>query len=73
VTRAEELIAQGGQKRATCDAPRLSEMAGMYREIDLSVHLEPFHLEAEKGCSGCLAAYPDLHKTAYTRKREGSS
>jgi hypothetical protein len=48
-------------------------MAGMYREIGLSVNIEPFHLEEEKGCFGCLAVYPDLYKTVYTRKREGSS
>ena len=45
----------------------------MYREIGPEVHLEPFHPEEEKECVGCLAAFPDLYKTIYTRKREGSS
>ena len=70
MTREEELTARGWQRQATYDEPRLSEMAEMYQEIGLEVHLEPFHPEDEKGCAGCLAAAPDLYKTIYTRKRE---
>jgi hypothetical protein len=73
MTRAEQLAAEGWQRQSTCDEPRLPEMADVYREIGLEVHLEPFHPEDEKGCVGCLAAFPDLYKTIYTRKREGSS
>jgi hypothetical protein len=70
MTREEELTAQGWQRQATYDEPRLSEMADLYREIGLEVHLEPFHPEDESGCAGCLTAAPDLYKTIYTRKRE---
>jgi hypothetical protein len=73
MTRAEELAAQGWQRQATYDEPRLSEMADLYREIGMDVHLEPFHSETEKGCIGCLAESPDRYRTIYIRKREGSS
>jgi len=71
VTRGEQLAAEGWQRQSVYDEPRLSEMADMYREIGFEVHLEPFHPEEEKGCAGCLAAFPDRYKTLYTRKREG--
>jgi hypothetical protein len=70
MTREEELTSRGWQRQATYDEPRLSEMAEMYREIGLEVHLEPFHPEDESGCVDCLAVIPDLYKTIYTRKRE---
>jgi len=73
MTRAEELAAQGWQRQATTDEPRLAEMADLYREIGMEVHLEPFHAEEEKGCSGCLAEFPDRYRTIYIRKREESS
>ncbi len=70
MSRAEELAAQGWQKRTTLDEPRLSEMVAMYLDIGMEVLLEPFHPEEEKGCTGCLAAFPGLYKTVYTRTRE---
>ena len=70
MTRKKELTSRGWQRQATYDEPRLSEMAEMYREIGLEVHLEPFHPEDEGGCTGCLAVVPGLYKTIYTRKRE---
>jgi hypothetical protein len=75
MTREAELTAQGWQKQATTDDPRLSEMVEIYAEIGFEVHLEPFHPELESGCVGCMAALPDLYKTIYTRKskKEGSS
>jgi hypothetical protein len=69
VTRAAQLAAGGWQRQSTCDEPRLSEMADMYRAIGVEVHIEPFHPEDEKGCAGCLAAFPDRYKTIYTRKK----
>jgi len=69
VTRAEQLAAEGWQRRSTYDEPRLTEMADTYREVGLEVHVEPFHPEDEKGCVGCLATFPDLYKTIYTRKK----
>ncbi len=73
MTRAEELAAQGWRRQATTDEPRLSEMADLYRQIGMEVHLEPFHPEEEEGCIGCLAESPDRYWTIYIRKREGSS
>ena len=73
MTRAEELTAQGWQRQSTTDEPRLSEMAALYRDIGMEVHLEPFHPEEARGCSGCLAEFPDRYRTIYIRKREESS
>jgi hypothetical protein len=73
MTRADELAAQGWQRQATYDDPRLSEMVDLYREIGLEVHLEPFHPEDQRGCIGCLAEFPERFRTIYTRKKERSS
>jgi hypothetical protein len=72
MTRAEELTPQGWRRQATYDEPRLSEMAGAYREIGLQVHTEAFHPEDEKGCTGCLATFPDLYKTIYTHTQKAN-
>jgi hypothetical protein len=67
--RQEELAHQGWQRQATYDEPRLSEMADMYKDIGLEVHLEPFHADEEPGCTACMASTPELYKTIYTRKK----
>jgi hypothetical protein len=69
MTRQEELTGQGWHRQATYDEPRLSEMAEMYKNIGLEVHLEPFHVDDEPGCTGCMAATPELYKTIYTREK----
>ena len=69
MTRQEELAHQGWQRQATYDEPRLSEMANMYKEIGLEVHLEPFHIAEEPGCTACMAVTPELYQTIYTRKK----
>jgi hypothetical protein len=61
MTRQDELVRQGWQRKSTYDEPRLSEMADMYKDIGLEVHLEPFHADEEP-------ATPELYKTIYTRK-----
>jgi len=68
-TRKEELALQGWQRQATYDEPRLSEMAEIYEELGLEVHLEPFHPDEEPGCAACLASMPEQYKTIYTRKK----
>ena len=68
-TRKEELALQGWQRQATYDEPRLSEMAEIYEELGLEVHLEPFHPDEEPGCADCLASMPEQYKTIYTRKK----
>jgi hypothetical protein len=45
MTRQDELARQGWQRKSTYDEPRLSEMADMYKDIGLEVHLEPFHAD----------------------------
>lgn len=71
MSRQEKLARQGWQRQATYDEPRLSEMADMYKEIGLEVHLEPLHADEEPDCTGCMAAKPELYKTIYTRKKPG--
>jgi len=68
-TREEKLISDGWIKMATYDDPRLSEMAAMYEEIGLEVHLEPFKAENEAGCTGCMQMFPEQFKTIYTREK----
>jgi uncharacterized metal-binding protein YceD (DUF177 family) len=68
-TRQEALALQGWERQATYDEPRLSEMAEVYEEIGLEVHLEPFHPDEEPGCTGCMAMMPEQYKTIYTRKK----
>jgi hypothetical protein len=63
MTRQDELARQGWQRKSTY------EMADMYKDIGLEVHLEPFHADEEPGCTGCMAATPELYKTIYTRKK----
>jgi hypothetical protein len=69
VTREEELTAQGWERQATYDEPRLSEMADTYKDIGFEVHLEPFDADEEPGCTTCMAMTPDRFKTIYTRKK----
>jgi hypothetical protein len=71
VDSEKKRIRDGWQKQATYDNPRLSEMAEMYQEIGLEVHLEPFNAENEAGCTGCMQLMPDLFKTIYTRAKAG--
>lgn len=68
MTPEEKLISEGWQKQSTYDDPRLTEMAVMYEEIGLEVHLEPLESENETGCTGCMQLMPDSFKTIYTRK-----
>ncbi|MEJ2219722.1 MAG: hypothetical protein P8X80_02805 [Desulfobacterales bacterium] len=71
MTRQAQLARQGWQRQATYDEPRLSEMVDIYRDIGLEVHLEPFHVDDQPGCTGCMAAKPELYRTIYTRSKPG--
>ncbi len=68
-SRQKKLAQLGWERQATYDEPRLSEMAEVYEEIGLEVHLEPFHPDEEPGCTGCMAMMPEQYKTIYTRKK----
>lgn len=73
MARQEELMAQGWQRRATYDEPRLSEMIALYKNIGFEVHIEPIHPEEEKNCTGCMEHMPDMYKTVYTRGKPSSN
>ena len=69
MTREQELLRQGWEKRTTYDEPRLSEMAEMYEELGLEVHLEPFDPTDKSDCAECMRQQPERYKTIYVRKR----
>ena len=73
MTHEPAIDSEGWQRQSTYDEPRLSEMAEMYREIGLEVHIEPFHPEDEKGCVSCLTTVLDIYNTIYTRARKGQA
>jgi hypothetical protein len=68
MTRAEEWASQGWQRQVTCDEPRLSEMAGAYREIGLEVQIEPFHQEPR--CAGSRPDAPFLNTLIKREQRK---
>jgi len=69
VTREEELIAQGWEKRTAYDEPRLSEIAATYEELGFEVLLEPLPPVSGADCSTCLMADANRFRTIYTRRR----
>ena len=73
MTREEELKKQGWEKRFTIDEPRLSEMAGQYKELGFEILLEPIDTSSEE-CITCLQdpAFSQRYKTIYTRRRQKS-
>jgi hypothetical protein len=68
MTRQQDLESEGWERRTTYDEPRLSEIAEMYEEMGLEVHIEPFHPDEEPGCVSCMREHPELYKTIYTRQ-----
>ncbi len=71
MTREEELIKQGWEKRFTIDEPRLSEMVEQYKELRFEVLLEPVDTLSEE-CTTCLKdpASSQRYKTIYTRQKK---
>lgn len=80
MTREDELVKDGWEKRFIACEPRLSEMADMYREIGFEVLLEPLPTkeEVEKGCGSscdekectvCYDADTARYRVIFTRKR----
>jgi len=66
MTREEELIREGWEKRFTADEPRLSEMVRQYEELGFEVLTEPVEMSSE-ACSACMAADCGRTRTIYTR------
>lgn len=75
MTKEDELIKEGWEKRFVACEPRLSEMVDLYREIGFEVRLEPLPSEdeikdgecSEKGCTVCYQADRYRYKIIYTR------
>ena len=65
--REEELAREGWIKKGTWDEPRLSEIAEMYKSLDLEVRLEPFDPDKEPECTDCMSRRSADYKTVYTR------
>ena len=69
MSREEALKKEGWEKRFTIDEPRLSEMAGQYRELGFEVLIDPIGTSSED-CTRCLPIMRDRYKTIYTRRKE---
>jgi hypothetical protein len=77
MTREEELVSQGWEKRFVADEPRLSEMAELYQSLEFEVLLEPLppkeELEAggceESGCTACFEVNRERYRIIFTRPR----
>ncbi len=69
MTREQELLGQGWEKRTTYDEPRLSEMAEMYAELGLEVRIEPFDPTDQPDCAECMRQQPERYKTIYVRRQ----
>lgn len=73
--KVAELEAQGWTRRNTATEPRLSETAGLYRELGMEVLLVPaLELTNESGCAECIEADadPSRYKVIFTREGAGS-
>ena len=69
MTREEDLIKEGWEKRFTMDEPRLSEAVEQYKEIGFEVLIEPVDTSSEE-CTRCMTVMSDRTKTIYTRPKE---
>ena len=67
MSKENELCLAGWTKQSTHDEPRLSDVAEVYLEMGMEVHLEPFNPDEEKGCIECMRISPEKYKTIYTR------
>ena len=82
MSREEELVRAGWEKRFIASEPRLSEMADMYREIGFEVLLEPLPAKEEaaeagcgsscdeKECTVCYDADTARYRIIFTRRKE---
>ena len=76
--REDELIKAGWERRFIACEPRLSEMAEMYEEIGLEVHLEPLPTKedmekegteacADSGCTVCFDVDRERYRIIFTK------
>ena len=65
------LEAEGWTRRTVTDEPRLSELVGLYEELDFEVAVLPVSTEDLDGCSVCIDRDPGRYKTIFTRPGGG--
>jgi hypothetical protein len=75
MSRHEELVKQGRQRRFIAEEPRLSEAVEAYRQLGFEVHLEPVGPEEEMQgeCVECLRALAERLRVIYTRRPGGGT
>ena len=79
MTREEELIKEGWERKFVSMEPRLSEMAELYESLGLEVLLEPLPPKEEaggaegceeSGCTVCFDADREKYRIIFTRRRK---
>ena len=79
MTREEELIKAGWERKFVSMEPRLSEMAELYLSLGLEVLLEPLPSKEEmidtgtcetSGCTVCFDADREKYRIIFTRPRK---
>ena len=61
----------GWEARYVGSEPRLSEVAGLYRELGFEVRIEPYVLPPDCGeCKTCLESAGEGMRVVYVRKTE---
>jgi hypothetical protein len=79
MTREEELIKAGWERKFVSMEPRMSEMAELYESLGLEVLLEPLPPKGEitdkgscesGGCTVCFDADREKYRIIFTRPRK---
>jgi hypothetical protein len=78
MTREEELIKAGWEKKFTSMEPRLSEMAELYESLGFEVLLEPLPQKEKadgdtcgtSGCTVCFDEDREKYRVIFTRHRK---
>ncbi len=77
MTREEELVKEGWERKFVSMEPRLSEMAELYESLGLEVLLEPLPPKEEtgsaegcdaSGCTVCFDADREKYRIIFTRR-----
>ena len=66
MSREDELVNEGWEKRSVLDEPRLSEVVELYTELGYEVLLEAVDLSGPE-CTRCFEENPDKFRVVYTR------
>jgi hypothetical protein len=72
--RTTELSKAGWARRTIMDEPRLTELIGAYKDLELEVHLEPLTpvilQELGEECKACYIDHWDNYKIIFTREQK---